>query len=69
MEVGDIGRFADPKQIQKLAVLEIVKKSSGKKKGQPRISNKEKNFWYRSGRGDSVVSLSDRIYEYRQAIC
>lgn len=37
-EVGDIGRFTDPKQIQKLAGLEIVKKSSGKKKGQPRIS-------------------------------
>lgn len=32
-EVGDIGRFTDPKQIQKLAGLEIVKKSSGKKKG------------------------------------
>ena len=31
-EVGDIGRFTDPKQIQKLAGLEIVKKSSGKKK-------------------------------------
>lgn len=30
-EVGDIGRFTDLKQIQKLAGLEIVKKSSGKK--------------------------------------
>ena len=30
-EVGDIGRFNDPKQIQKLAGLEIVKKSSGNK--------------------------------------
>ena len=39
-EVGDIGRFTDPKQIQKLAGLEIVKKSSGKKKGQPRISKR-----------------------------
>lgn len=33
-EVGDIGRFTDPKQIQKLAGLEIVKK------GQPRISKR-----------------------------
>lgn len=39
-EVGDIGRFTDSKQIQKLAGLEIVKKSSGKKKGQPRISKR-----------------------------
>ncbi len=39
-EVGDIGRFTDPKQIQKLAGLEIVKKSSGKKKGQPRVSKR-----------------------------
>ena len=39
-EVGDIGRFTDPKQIQKLAGLEIVKSSSGKKKGQPRISKR-----------------------------
>ena len=39
-EVGDIGRFTDPKQIQKLAGLEIVKKSSGKKKCQPRISKR-----------------------------
>ena len=39
-EVGDIGRFTNPRQIQKFAGLEIVKKSSGKKKGQPRISKR-----------------------------
>lgn len=39
-EVGDVGRFTDPKQIQKLAGLEIVKQSSGKKKGKPRISKR-----------------------------
>ncbi len=33
VEVGDIGRFTDPKQIQKLAGLEIVKKSLGKRRG------------------------------------
>ena len=32
-EVGDIGRFTDPRQIQKLAGLEITKISSGKRKG------------------------------------
>lgn len=37
-EVGDIGHFTDPKQIQKLAELEITKNSSGKKKGRPGIS-------------------------------
>ena len=39
-EVGDIGRFSDPKQIQKLAGLEITKISSGKRKGQPGISKR-----------------------------
>lgn len=39
-EDGDIGRFTDPKQMQKLVGLEIVKRSLGKKKGQPRISKK-----------------------------
>jgi transposase len=39
-EVGNIGRFTDPRQIQKLAGLEIVKISSGKKKGQPGISKR-----------------------------
>lgn len=32
-EVGDIGRFTNLKQIQKLADLEIVNKNSSKKKG------------------------------------
>lgn len=39
-EVGDIGRFTDPKQIQKIAGLEIVKISSGKRKGCPGISKR-----------------------------
>ena len=39
-EVGDIGRFTDPRQIQKLAGLEITKISSGKRKGQPGISKR-----------------------------
>ena len=39
-EVGDIGRFTDARQVQKLAGLEITKVSSGKKKGQPYISKR-----------------------------
>ena len=43
-EVGDIGRFTDPKQIQKLAGLEIVKKSSGKRKdSQESVKGAEEN--------------------------
>lgn len=37
-EVGNIGRFTDPKQIQKLAGLENTKISSGKRKGKPGVS-------------------------------
>ena len=37
-EVGDIGRFDDPKQLQKLAGLAIVADSSGKHSGESRIS-------------------------------
>ena len=36
--MGDIGRFDDPKQIQKLAGLAIVENESGKHKGEHHIS-------------------------------
>ena len=39
-EVSDIGRFTEPKQIPKLAGLEITKISLGKRKGQPGISKR-----------------------------
>jgi len=39
-EVGDIGRFDSPKQIQKLAGLELKENSSGKHKGQSSISKR-----------------------------
>lgn len=39
-EVGDVSRFNDPKQIQKLAGQAIVANSSGKHKGQSRISKR-----------------------------
>lgn len=39
-EVGDIRRFASPKQIQKYAGLKFVENSSGKHKGRSRISKR-----------------------------
>ena len=39
-EVGDIGRFDSPKQIQKLAGLELKENSSGKHKGRSSISKR-----------------------------
>ena len=39
-EVGDISRFQDPRQIQKLAGLNLVENSSGKHKGKTRISHR-----------------------------
>ena len=39
-EVGDIGRFTHPKQIQKLAGLNLKENSSGKHKGQTTISKR-----------------------------
>lgn len=39
-EVGDIHRFDNPKQLQKLAGLALVEESSGKHKGKTRISKR-----------------------------
>jgi len=39
-EVGDISRFDNPKQLQKLAGLALVEDSSGKHKGKTRISKR-----------------------------
>lgn len=39
-EVGNLGRFSNPKQIQKLAGLNLVESSSGKHKGQTTISKR-----------------------------
>ena len=39
-EIGDINRFSHPEQIQKLAGLNIAETSSGKYKGQSRISKR-----------------------------
>ena len=39
-EVGDIRRFNDPKELQKLAGLALVENSSGKHKGKTTISRR-----------------------------
>ncbi len=39
VEVGDIGRFDNPKQLQKLAGYAIVANDSGKHNGESRISS------------------------------
>ena len=39
-EVGDVRRFTSPKQIQKLAGLELKENSSGKHKGKTTISKR-----------------------------
>ena len=42
-EAGDIRRFEDPKQLQKLAGYAIVANESGKHKGESRISYRAGN--------------------------
>lgn len=39
-EVGDIRRFQDPRQIQKLAGFNLVENSSGKHKSKTKISRR-----------------------------
>ena len=39
-EVGDISRFSNPKELQKLAGLALVENSSGKHKGETTISRR-----------------------------
>ena len=63
-DVGDIGRFTDPKQVQKLAGLEITKNSSGKKKGQPCISKRGRRRLRRT-MYESARSLINWYYRYR----
>ncbi|WP_425755376.1 transposase [Ihubacter sp. rT4E-8] len=41
-EVGDIGGFNNPKELQKLAGLALVENSSGKHKGKTTISRRER---------------------------
>lgn len=54
-EVGDVGRFDNPKQLQKLAGLAIVECESGKQKGEHHISYRgRKKLRYDLFQGDPV---------------
>ena len=64
-ELGDISRFDDVKELQKLSGLGIVANSSGKKQGQAKISKrgrKRLRYWLYQG-AMSVVAHNE---EFRQ---
>ena len=64
-EVGDIRRFHNPKQLQKLAGLAIVENSSGKHKGQTTISRRgRKRLRYLLF--EAAMSLAAKNSEFRE---
>ena len=64
-EVGDIRRFNNPKQLQKLAGLAIVENSSGKHKGQTTISRRgRKRLRYLLF--EAAMSLAAKNSEFRE---
>ena len=67
-EVGDISRFTDPKQIQKLAGLAIVENSSGKRKGLPGISRRGRSRlrWVLFQLARTMVKSNEEMKTYHQ---
>ena len=67
-EVGDIKRFSDPKQIQKLAGLAVVENSSGKRKGLPGISKRGRSRlrWVLFQLARSMVMFNPEMKTYHQ---
>lgn len=64
-EVGDITRFNDTKELQKLAGLELVEDSSGKHKGKSRISKRgRKRLRYLLF--EAAISVVGKNEEFRQ---
>lgn len=64
-EVGDIMRFDDPKELQKLAGLELVADSSGKHNGKTRISKRgRKRLRYLLF--EAAISVVGKNEEFRQ---
>ncbi len=64
-EVGDITRFNDTKELQKLAGLELVADSSGKHKGKSRISKRgRKRLRYLLF--EAAISVVGKNEEFRQ---
>lgn len=64
-EVGDIGRFNSPKQVQKLAGLAIKENSSGKHKGQTGISKRGRKR-LRSVLFQAAMPLVSRNEEFKE---
>ena len=64
-EVGDIGRFDNPKQLQKLAGLAIVTDSSGKHNGESRISYRGRKR-LRYVLYEAAVSVIGKNAEFRE---
>ncbi len=64
-EVGDIGRFDNPKQLQKLAGLAIVENSSGKHNGESHISYRGRKR-LRYVLFEAALSVISRNPEFKQ---
>lgn len=63
-EVGDINRFQDPRQIQKLAGFNLVENSSGKHKGKTSISRRGRRR-LRHGLFFAMISILGKNPEFR----
>lgn len=64
-EVGDIGRFNNPKQLQKLAGYAIVANESGKHNGESRISYRGRKR-LRYVLYEAAISLIGKNEEFRE---
>ena len=64
-EVGDIRRFQDPRQIQKLAGFNLVENSSGKHKGKSKISRRGRRR-LRHGLFMAMITILATNPEFRQ---
>ena len=81
-EVGDIRRFDNPKQLQKLAGYSIVADSSGKHKGESRISHRGRkrlrytlyeaaisvNLWTALGTNATPISFTELYTSLQQGV-
>lgn len=67
-DIGDLSRFDDPKELQKIAGLNIVSNSSGKHNGESKISKrgrKRLRYWLYQG-AMSLVSHNEAFKELHQ---
>ena len=64
-EVGDIGRFEHPKQIQKLAGLNLKEDSSGKQKGKTTLSRQSPRMAIHSLAGMMQKDSGQRLKKMR----